>query len=96
MILMSGSVPKKIAARNAAEQGLSPIRPYAGERYWMYRTDNLLSFISYADLTAEKRLALPRLPSVDRGQPHGDGPQVVPVCREKVEIHPQTKKKAED
>lgn len=72
-----------------------PIRPYAGERYWMYRTDNLLSFISYADLTAEnvwRCLGCHRWIEANRmGQPR----KWCPVCREKVRSLPR-RKKAED
>lgn len=72
-----------------------PIRPYAGERYWMYRTDNLLSFISYADLTAEnvwRCLGCHRWIEANRmGQPR----KWCPVCREKVRSIPR-RKKAED
>lgn len=69
-----------------------PIRPYAGERYWMYRTDNLLSFISYADLTAEnvwRCLGCHRWIEANRmGQPR----KWCPVCREKVRSLPRRKK----
>jgi len=72
-----------------------PIRPYSGERYWMYRTDNLLSFISYADLTAEnvwRCLGCHRWIEANRmGQPR----KWCPVCREKVRSIPR-RKKAED
>ena len=72
-----------------------PIRPYSGERYWMYRTDNLLSFISYADLTAEnvwRCLGCHRWIEANRmGQPR----KWCPICREKVRSIPR-RKKAED
>lgn len=72
-----------------------PIRPYSGVRYWMYRTDNLLSFISYADLTAEnvwRCLGCHRWIEANRmGQPR----KWCPVCREKVRSIPR-RKKAED
>lgn len=72
-----------------------PIRPYSGVRYWMYRTDNLLSFISYADLTAEnvwRCLGCHRWIEANRmGQPR----KWCPVCREKVRSLPR-RKKAED
>lgn len=72
-----------------------PIRPYSGERYWMYRTDNLLSFISYADLTAEnvwRCIGCHRWIEANRmGQPR----KWCPICREKVKSIPR-RKKAED
>ena len=72
-----------------------PIRPYSGERYWMYRTDNLLSFMSYADLTAEnvwRCLGCHRwIEANHMGQPR----KWCPACREKVRSIPR-RKKAED
>lgn len=68
-----------------------PIRPYAGERYWMYRTDNLLSFISYADLTAENVWRC--LGAIGGLRPTAwDSPASGALCARKGKIHPQTKK----